>query len=133
MPTNNVQTYLVYANLQMAAEAFYTDGYSGALSAATLTIGNNRSSKFTPTQANQFKGEWAVVAHKANTSTGFSGTLFKCLVDDPVRGLVKDQLVISFRSTEFVDDNVRDSKATNELEIQSFGWAFGQLLWLAQT
>ncbi|QAU34865.1 calcium-binding protein [Janthinobacterium sp. 17J80-10] len=124
---NQVTTYLKYANLQMAAEAIYSVGFSGSISAAILTDGNNRSSKFTDVLAEQFVKDWRVVAHKANTSTGFSGTVFECLVDDPARGLVKGEQVISFRSTEFADDAVRDNQATNVLEIKAYGWAFGQI------
>ena len=32
-----------------------------------------------------------------------------------------------FRSTEFIDDVVRDIQATNKMEIADFGWAFGQI------
>ena len=125
-PTN-VSTYLKYANLQMAAEALFTDGFSGLIPLDVLTTGNNRTSKFTPTQATQFAAEWKVAAHKANTGTGFSGTLFECLVDDPTRGFVAGQLVLSFRSTEFIDDAARDNQATNTMELKPFGWAFGQI------
>lgn len=129
MPTNIISTYLTYANLQMAAEAIYPiDFVSGSISSATLTNGNNRSSKFPITLANQFSKDWEVVDHKANTSTGFSGTLFKYIGEtDPARGLTKGELVMSFRSTEFADDAARDNEATNKLEIQQFGWAFGQI------
>ncbi|MBB5206441.1 pimeloyl-ACP methyl ester carboxylesterase [Inhella inkyongensis] len=34
---------------------------------------------------------------------------------------------MSIRSTEFIEDSARDSKATNELEIRPTGWAFGQI------
>ena len=54
-----------------------------------------------------------------NTKTGFSGTLFK--------NIHTDELVISFRSTEFVEDQLRDSIATNTLEITKVGWAMGQI------
>jgi hypothetical protein len=55
-----------------------------------LTFGNNRSSVFTPVQAQAIASEWRVVDHKANTSTGFSGTLFRYLgASDPARGLLK--------------------------------------------
>jgi hypothetical protein len=36
-------------------------------------------------------------------------------------------LALSFRSTEFIDDAARDNEATNKLEINDFGFAFGQL------
>ncbi|AMM23271.1 hypothetical protein AX767_01930 [Variovorax sp. PAMC 28711] len=85
-----------------------------------LTNGNERSSRFTETQAQAFIDEgWTVVEHKSNTSTGFSGTLF--------RNSQTGEVVISFRSTEFADDAVRDNQATNVMEIKAEGWAFGQI------
>jgi hypothetical protein len=126
MTVNSVSTYLKFANLQMAAEAIFPDAFSGGIATNILTTGNNRSSKFTDVLAEQFVKDWEVVEHKADTTTGFSGTLFKCLTDDPARGLVKGELVMSFRSTEFADDAARDNEATNALEIKPFGWAFGQ-------
>lgn len=115
--SNEIATYLKYANLQMAAEA-RLDLFPA--SAPALIFGNDRSSKFTQTQADQFIADgWTVVDHKANTSTGFSGTLFK--------NTQTGELVMSFRSTEFADDAVRDNQATNALEIREKGWAFGQI------
>jgi hypothetical protein len=135
---NETTTYLKYANLQMAAESLFgiTDvDLPGAvrlgtsMSVASLTKGNTRSSKFTETQATQFIADgWTVVEHKSNTTTGFSGTLFKYTGEtDAARGLTKGELVISFRSTEFIDDSARDAEATNNLEIKAHGWAFGQI------
>jgi hypothetical protein len=100
-----------------------------SMSVASLTKGNTRSSKFTETQATQFIADgWTVVEHKSNTTTGFSGTLFKYTGEtDAARGLTKGELVISFRSTEFIDDSARDAEATNNLEIKAHGWAFGQI------
>ena len=63
--------------------------------------------------------EYMVVKHKSNTITGFSGTLFK--------NVKTGELILSFRSTEFVDDSLRDSKATCDLEIAKLGWALGQI------
>ncbi len=131
---NQVTAYLKYANLQMAAEALFdikpTDApgtpFVGSITKETLIEGNTRSSKFTATQAAEFAKDWVVKEHISNTTTGFSGTLFECQTDDPVRGLKRGELVMSVRSTEFIDDAVRDSK-TNELEIRKFGWAFGQI------
>ena len=125
----SVLNQLTYANLQMAAEATRLDEVvAGTRSlASALEFGNNRLSKFTPTQAADFVRDWDVVSHQKNTSTGFSGTLFSCRITDPARGLVYGQLVLSFRSTEFIDDAARDNLATNTLEIKEFGWAFGQI------
>lgn len=124
MTTNAVTTYLKYANLQMATEAFLEDSESFR---DQLISGNNHSSKFTEVVADQFVKDWKAVAYRPNANTGFSGTLFECLVDDPARGLVKGELVLSFRSTEFIDDAARDNQATNAMEIKPYGWAFGQI------
>ena len=129
MSSSNISAYLTFANVQMAAEAVFPASFTqGLIPAAELVEGNNRSSRFTPAQTTQFVREWKVVAHQANASTGFSGTLFEYTGDpDPARGLVPGQLVMSFRSTEFVDDAVRDNQATNSMEVKEFGWAFGQI------
>ncbi len=128
----NIADYLKYANMQMAAEALYdsnaTKGplkpgkiYVGGITQAFLETGNEHASKFTKAQVelSGLTSDWVVVEHLSNTSTGFSGTLFKH----------KDtgELVMSFRSTEFLDDAARDNQATNAMEIKAFGWAFGQI------
>lgn len=126
---NEITTYLKYVNVQMAAEAtgLATD-ISGQTYVDALTSGNNRSSKFTETQARDFSDNWTVVNHKANSDTGFSGTLFKYTGEtDTAKGLTNGELVLSFRSTEFIDDAARDNQATNSLEIKEKGWAFGQI------
>ena len=133
MPAPTVADYLKYANLQMAAEALYTFNATPpgtnlipgdkreneAITVANLTDGNLHSSKFAAIEATKFAAQWTVVEHISNTSTGFSGTLFK----DKDTG----ELVLSFRSTEFIDDAARDNEATNKLEIAKTGFAFGQL------
>jgi len=126
---NKIATYLKYADLQMAAESLFgvlPNDSTGAIKDATsmtqssLIDGNKRSSKFTEVLAKQFLDDgWAVVEHKTNTSTGFSGTLF--------RNTKTGELVMSFRSTEFIDDAARDNQATNKMEISEGGWAMGQI------
>ena len=123
---NEIATYLKYANVQMAAEA-RLDLFGNQATASALIFGNDRSSKFTATQAAEFTKDWEVVEHKSNTATGFSGTLLRALHTDTARGITAGELVLSFRSTEFVDDNARDNKAANEMEIKAYGWAFGQI------
>jgi pimeloyl-ACP methyl ester carboxylesterase len=127
MTINDATTYLKYANLQLAAEAFLKLNLAGKDLSDALKEGNNRTSKFTNTSADDFASKWQVVATQGNTNTGFSGTLFVCIADDPALGYKAGEQVISFRSTEFADDAVRDNKATNMLEIQATGWAFGQI------
>ena len=133
MTSRTIADYLKYANLQTAAEAFIRDPDTGFLHAAgqdlanALVEGNKHTSKFTKTQADAFAVHWEVIDQRANTSTGFSGTLFKCKLTDPSQGLVEGQLGISFRSNEFIDDAVRDNLATNTYELKNTGFAWGQM------
>jgi pimeloyl-ACP methyl ester carboxylesterase len=135
------QVLETYTLLQIAAEGFLGRNPidpaaapgSGAFpinlvgQEALLTDGNKHSSRMTPAQAAKFVSEWKVISHQPNTATGFSATLFESQVHDPARDLYLGKLVISIRSTEFIEDSARDSKATNELEIRQTGWAFGQI------
>ena len=139
MTNNQVAVQLEYAKLQLAAEAMFGIEHADVAGAETapldqkidpkwLTKGNDHSSRFTQPQADDFIKNWALVEHKANTETGFSGTLFKYIgPDNPDLGLVRNQLVMSFRSTEFIEDAARDNQETNTLEISETGWAFGQI------
>lgn len=128
MTTPTIAELLKYADLQMAAEAFLRINKTGDLISSgsflvdALKEGNGRASRFTQTQAEAFADSttgWTVVAQRANTGTGFSGTLF--------RNNKTNELVMSFRSTEFVDDYARDNQATNTLEIKDTGFAWGQI------
>lgn len=125
MTAPTITEILDYANLQMAAEAFLADPADPTGKLLKLNIhqalieGNGHASVFTETQAEAFLNRWEVVAQKANTGTGFSGTLF--------RNKETKELVMSFRSTEFIDDSARDNQATNSLEIKGTGFAWGQL------
>jgi Ca2+-binding RTX toxin-like protein len=120
MAAPDISTLLKYINVQMAAETIFPVGFTGgAINDAWLTRGNERNSRFPSALAQQFAAKYEVVAHQKNTPTGFSGTLFK----DKDSG----ELILSIRSTEFVDDAARDSRATNELEIREKGFAFGQI------
>ena len=117
----------------MAAEAFIRDektdvlASTGQLLINALVTGNNHASKFTASEAAKFADHWQVLDQRANTNTGFSGTLFQCIKDDPTTGAKAGELTVSFRSTEFVDDAVRDNLATNTDEIKNTGWAWGQI------
>ena len=125
MAAPTISEYLKYAQLQMAAEAFIRDPITNYLNASgeylirALVSGNNRYTKFTRSEAEKFESEWRVIDQCVNTETGFSGTLFK--------SRTSTEYVISFRSTEFIDDAIRDSAATNKLEIHDTGWAWGQI------
>ena len=133
----NAATLLEFANLQVAAEALYDkENIVTPTKISNLNYlkdGNNHTSKFTDTQAEEFAQKWEIVSHVANTGTGFSGTLFRARKTDkegkadPETGIKEGDLVISFRSTEFIDDSARDNQATNSMEISEKGWAFGQI------
>ena len=138
---NLASKYLKFANLQIAAEAFLQNRNVDSLQAdirADIEEGNTHTSKFPSILAEQFAQDWVVVNQRKNIQaepggTGFSGTLFRSRQPDPSGSY---EYVISFRSTEFLDDAVRDNKATNEFEIKNTGWAFGQIAemeeWYAQ-
>ena len=143
---NNPATILEFSRLQLAAEALYGfkdakpnfEDSKGVASAGNLVFnyeikpehlmsGNDHNSKFTPTDAAEFVENWEMVAHIANTTTGFSGSLFRAKKDIEGTRIKAQDLVMSFRSTEFVDDDVHDGRSTNTLEIKEKGWAFGQI------
>ena len=137
----NAATLLEFANLQVAAEALYNRENLTEFKIDNLKYlkdGNERTSRFTDTQAKEFAQKWEIVSHVANTGTGFSGTLFRARKSDvagkedlktgvPKTGIKEGDLVISFRSTEMIDDAARDNQATNTMEISQKGWAFGQI------
>jgi hypothetical protein len=146
--STDAKILLKFANVQMAAEALFTfrsgsedsnaspgtvrEYRSAAAIRDHLVEGNTRASKFTTTQATEFSQLWEVVEHKSNTTTGFSGTLFRARAGASAEllqkhGVTEGELVLSFRSTEFADDAARDNEATNDLEIKQKGWAFGQI------
>lgn len=132
--TPTVAEYLKFARLQMAAEAFIQDPGSNELNGSgpalerVLQQGNRHNSVFAPSDAQDFAIHWIAVDQARNTLSGFSGTLFKCVADDSMTGAKAGELVICFRSTEFIDDAARDNLATNTLEIKNTGFAWGQLL-----
>ena len=124
MTTPTISDYLKYSNLQLAAEAFIVDPDTGTFRASgddlakVLVAGNKHASKFTASEAAKFAEHWQVLDQRANTNTGFSGTLFQCIKDDPTTRAKAGELTISFRSTEFIDDAARDNLATNTDEIK---------------
>ena len=83
--TNQITTFLKYANLQMAAEGLFDldarkitldpgETKQGSLTRFDLLEGNGHASVFTATSAAQFAPGWTVVQHKSNTATGFRRT-----------------------------------------------------------
>ena len=92
-----------------------------------LQDGNNHTSILTAPQIKEFMENWKVVAYLPNTTTGFSGTLFQAKRDIPGTTIKAGEKVMSLRSTEFIDDETRDSQQINTFEIADRGWAFGQI------
>ncbi len=86
----NAAMLLEFANLQVAAEALYQEENiikTESINFKHLKNGNERTSKFTSTQAEEFVGKWEIVSHMANTGTGFSGTLFRVTQDNADAGI----------------------------------------------
>ena len=137
----SVAELLEMSRTQIVAEAFLKDedkkleflhpeGYTFknvALDSKILEEGNNHTSILTAPQIKEFMENWKVVAYLPNTTTGFSGTLFQAKRDIPGTTIKAGEKVMSLRSTEFIDDEVRDSQQTNTHEIAKKGWAFGQI------
>ena len=142
----NPATILEFARLQLAAEVLYdlknaipnweitvdnpnigNLSFDNLITKERLQSGNDHNSKFTEADAEEFDKNWEMVAHIANTATGFSGSLFRAKKDIEGTRIKAQDLVMSFRSTEFVDDDVHDGRSTNTLEIKEKGWAFGQI------
>src|SRR4029078_2081111 len=148
MATGEINRLLQFVGLQLATEAFLSQSSDDIPNKPPtdqllerLEDGNTHAAKFLANQAIQFISDYEVLAQYRNdpllsTGSGFSGTLFRTKVSDPERGLVAGELTLSFRSSEFIDDAVRDGKATNQLEVKELGWAFGQIAemeaWYAQ-
>lgn len=62
-----------------------------------LKDGNNHTSKLTEPQITEFMENWEVVAYLPNTTTEFSGTLFKALEDIPRSGVKAADQILPFR------------------------------------
>jgi hypothetical protein len=106
MAEPTIADYLKYANLQTAAETFLVDAQGTPLTGQryidALIAGNFHTSRFTLPEAEYFADHWIVLDQRPNTLTGFSGTLFQCVQDDPRTGAKAGDRTISFRSTEFI-------------------------------
>ena len=55
--------------------------------------------EFSPTQAGEFIKNWRVVHHQPDTASGYSGTLFEYIGNDPNSGFSNGELVFSQRGT----------------------------------
>lgn len=101
----------IFVALQMAVEATLAgpDGVEVLNQALimALTTGNSHSSGFTESEAKNFTVLRRFVAQSEESDIEFCGTLFECIQADPTTGAEVGERVMSFRSTEFVDDAVR--------------------------
>lgn len=90
----------------MASEAFIRDRANpdllkgrGEPLIETLVTGNGHTSKFAKSDAQDFAGHWEALDQKLNTPAGFSGTLFRCIANDPKTGAKAGELVIDWFKT----------------------------------
>ncbi len=138
MTTNEITTSLKFANLQIAAEALYAfDPRQGPLVPGNTYVGPARGNF--PSDGNEpgeqvpHRPRGRLRRHLASHRTQKQHHLrlqrhaVPRPADRPDLGIVAGELVLSFRSTEFADDAVRDNQATNVMEIKEHGWAFGQI------
>lgn len=130
----DIQRLLQMISCEMASEAYFvsetstgSDGetqyynpgqqYTDALVSAKLEAGNGGALSFPQQCANEFTGNYTVVAQHFDNNFGFSGTL--------LRDRETNELILSLRSTEFHNDLIRDGLA--DIEIFNKGYAFGQI------
>lgn len=151
--TTPVRQWLDYALLQSAAETYLdqADSFTNEVRIREiLTTGNNHpdlidlpanaailpgKTRFTDVDAQWFTEHYEIVDHRANTSSGFSATLF--------RSKDTGEYTLSFRSTEFAfgaidhaanpnlpdrgGDWARDGAPGADGEVSNDGFALGQL------
>ena len=126
--SNEVATYLKYANLQMAAEALFVRG----IGRPTVKIGAQFKCPVLTTATNVPASSLKCKRTSSSKTGQSSSTSATPPPASPARcwsqrGQTGGELVLSFRSTEFADDAARDNQATNVMEIKAEGFAFGQI------
>ena len=89
--------------------------------------------RMTNEQIRDFNANYVIIAHQANTASGFSGTLFQKVTRN-ASGVItsRGDYTLSFRSTEFADDDKggdwsRDGVAGADGEMASYGFALAQI------
>ncbi|MDP3744636.1 MAG: calcium-binding protein [Methylotenera sp.] len=117
MTTNTTKLF----QLAQLAEAAYANLISGANLIQEL---QGSGMKFSDTQAEEFAANWQVVSHQPDTTSGYSGTLFKYIGNDQNSGFTNGELVFAQRGTAGLDDLV----ITDLHEITANGLAFSQIV-----
>ena len=119
------QTTKLY-ELSQLAEASYANLHTGMASDQLIAQLQNSSFNmaFSQTQATEFAANWQVVSHQPDTASGYSGTLFKYIGNDPNSGFTKGELVFSQRGTAGLDDLV----IADIHEITANGLAYSQII-----
>ena len=137
---------------QIASESFLniasTNNYAGPDLARALRLGSNNpantdnlptnprlpgKTRMTDQQIADFTANNEIIAHQANTASGFSGTLFQRVTRN-ASGVVTSRgaFTLSFRSTEFADESqggdwFRDGVSGADGEMKTYGFALAQL------
>ena len=136
--------YLAFANLQMAAEAFLKKAADTQLKSDlidALEKGNKYNSKFIETGAADFASKFVVEKYFDNPArtdgnnsgtsgqgSGFSGTLFRYIgQNQAVSSFGTGDKILSFRSTEILDDKLRDNVGSNARDAR-FGGSGSHIL-----
>ena len=80
-------------NLAQLSEAAYADfEFFNATYSDTQIHDKLVDKNFSDTQASEFADNWRVISHQPNTASGYSGTLFKYIGNDPNSGFTNGQL-----------------------------------------
>ena len=139
---------------QIAAESFLDyaqqSGFQGTQLETALRLGSNNvavaeyaanpgqevlpgKTRMTDQQIADFTANNEIIAHQANTASGFSGTLFQRVTRN-ASGVVTSRgaFTLSFRSTEFADESqggdwFRDGVSGADGEMKTYRFALAQL------
>lgn len=98
------------------AEVYNTPDYTSP-SLSSYEGGAGRYTKITSTQIDDFIKKYDIIDYHGNDDSGFSATVFK--------NKLTNELTISFRSTEFGEDYLKDAVGADG-EMAKTGTAFGQ-------
>lgn len=135
MANQQIAAYAEMVNLQMAAEAFWSQMARGSTARDVARAGNTANSKEPDAIANLFDGDlprYKLIAHQdltLNPNKTIPGAVEKSGLSASVfYDTVSQQYTLSIRSTEFASP-IRDSGDidANRDEISAYGWAFGQI------
>ncbi|MEO8384986.1 MAG: hypothetical protein ABI583_07085 [Betaproteobacteria bacterium] len=126
-----MNTTAKFFDMTQLAEASYTRFRDVAVTSTIATEEDlidkvNRSGNFSAAQAADFVKNWRLVAHQANTGSGFSGSVFERL--NPKTGAATGQYTFAFRGTEVGQQFGIDPAVADLGQLVANGAAFDQII-----